>query len=255
MPTLPGSSVVIQATPEIRVRAEVPEVKVIATVAGIQGPPGLDGPPGPSGEPGPRGESAPPMVPVPWDNMVNYPPGVIVYYDGSSFVNVGAPTSFPALPPDTSPGFQQEDGAAWFFVARAGADSTVPGPPGAQGDPGPKGDPGADSTIPGPAGPAGDPGPPGAAGSAGADGDPGPKGDQGDPGLKGDTGDTGPQGIQGDPGVDGAQGPQGIQGPQGPTLGYAVYIQDAAPGVAGPWLWVKTSVTPHELWVEDGEVG
>lgn len=88
-----------------------------------------------------------------------------------------------------------------------GADSTVPGPKGDQGDPGPKGDtgnPGADSTVPGPKGDTGLTGPKGDTGLTGADstvpgpkgdtGDTGPKGDQGDPGPKGDTGDTGPAG-------------------------------------------------------------
>jgi hypothetical protein len=51
----------------------------------------------------------------------------------------------------------------------AGADSTVPGPPGADGAQGPPGaagapgPPGADSTVPGPAGPPGAQGPPGTA--------------------------------------------------------------------------------------------
>jgi hypothetical protein len=49
----------------------------------------------------------------------------------------------------------------------AGADSTVPGPQGLQGEPGPAG---ADSTVPGPQGPAGPAGPIGPAGPAGADG-------------------------------------------------------------------------------------
>ena len=89
-----------------------------------------------------------------------------------------------------------------------GADSTVPGPKGDQGDPGPKGDtgnPGVDSTVPGPKGDTGLTGPKGDTGLTGADstvpgpkgdtGDTGPKGDQGDPGPKGDTGDTGPAGA------------------------------------------------------------
>lgn len=55
MPTSPDSVVVIQATPEIQVRAEAPEVILVgtaepaqvvilaaATVAGPQGPPGAD---------------------------------------------------------------------------------------------------------------------------------------------------------------------------------------------------------------------
>src|SRR5213595_2862427 len=115
MPTLPASTVILQPTPEIKVRAEVADVKVIASVAGIQGPPGADGPPGPPGDPGPPGASAPAMMPIPWTDDNSYLPGDVVYYEGSSFVNAGSPTSFPALPPDTSPGFQQEDGAAWFY--------------------------------------------------------------------------------------------------------------------------------------------
>lgn len=35
----------------------------------------------------------------------------------------------------------------------------------------------------------------------------------------------------------------------------AIYVQPAQPIVAGPWAWVKTGVSPPELWVEDGMVG
>jgi hypothetical protein len=47
----------------------------------------------------------------------------------------------------------------------AGADSTVPGPPGETGPQGPPGPPGADSTVPGPPGETGPQGPPGPAGA------------------------------------------------------------------------------------------
>jgi hypothetical protein len=65
-------------------------------------------------------------------------------------------------------------------VGPAGADSTVPGPTGPQGDPGPTGPAGADSTVPGPQGV------PGPTGPAGADSTvPGPQGPQGVPGPVG----------------------------------------------------------------------
>ena len=108
----------------------------------------------------------------------------------------------------------------------AGADSTVPGPAGADGAPGAtgpaglagptgpqgpqglKGDTGdtgpagADSTVPGPAGPTGPTGPAGADGPAGATGPAGPTGPQGPTGPAGPTGSTGATGATGPAGAD-----------------------------------------------------
>lgn len=33
-----------------------------------------------------------------------------------------------------------------------------------------------------------------------------------------------------------------------------IFVQDDEPAVPGPWVWIKTSVDPPELWVEDGLV-
>jgi hypothetical protein len=73
------------------------------------------------------------------------------------------------------------------------------------------------STLQGPPGPQGDPGP---AGSQGPQGDPGPQGvagPTGPAGPQGATGATGPVGPQGGPGSVGPPGPMGPQGPQGPA--------------------------------------
>ena len=102
---------------------------------------------------------------------------------------------------------------------------------GVQGPPGPAGTPGG---PPGPEGPAGPAGPQGPQGPTGPQGTPGTTGAQGAMGLKGDTGDTGPQ------------GPSGVQ------LGQPTYMQATQPVVAGVWAWIKTSVDPPELYVEDG---
>ena len=71
---------------------------------------------------------------------------------------------------------------------KPGKDSTVPGPKGERGFPGPKGEsgiPGRESTVPGPVGPQGLSGEPGADGKDGADGADGKPGKNGSP----DTGE------------------------------------------------------------------
>lgn len=106
----------------------------------------------------------------------------------------------------------------------AGADSTVPGPPGATGPQGPPGPQGADSTVPGPTGPTGPQGPAGPTGPQGADSTvPGP---QGPIGLTGPAGPQGPTGA--DSTVPGPQGPVGPAGPVGPTG-----ADSTVPGPAG----------------------
>jgi hypothetical protein len=107
---------------------------------------------------------------------------------------------------------------------------------GSIGEQGPQGEPGVDGVDGTPGGP------PGPAGADGADGPMGPQG------IQGLVGDTGPQGIQGIPGED------GVQGPPGPIVGMALFVQDDQPIEEGPWGWIKTSVDPPELWVEDGVV-
>jgi collagen type VII alpha len=137
------------------------------------------------------------------------------------------------------------DGTDWVFLSPpagptgpTGADSTIPGPTGAQGDMGPTG---ADSTVPGPTGAQGDMGPTGAQGDQGPTGAdsiiPGPTGAQGDAGPTGAQGDAGPTGAQGDQGPTGAQGdagPTGAQGDQGPTGAQGDQGPTGAQGDAGP---------------------
>lgn len=96
-----------------------------------------------------------------------------------------------------------------------GPASTVPGPKGDPGDPGPAG---PASTVPGPPGAAGPAGPPGADSTV-----PGP---------------AGPQGPKGDPGGPGPQGPAGPAGPQGPA------------GPAGPagTSWIVTTVSTQAAY-------
>jgi collagen type VII alpha len=120
------------------------------------------------------------------------------------------------------------DGADWVYLSPpagptgpSGADSTVTGPTGAQGEAGATG---ADSTITGPTGSQGEAGPTGTQGDAGPTGAasdiPGPTGTAGDIGPTGAQGDIGPTGAQGDIGPTGTAGdigPTGAQGDIGPT--------------------------------------
>lgn len=91
--------------------------------------------------------------------------------------------------------------------------TTLKGPTGAQGNPGPQGQPG----MTGPPGPQGDAGPPGVPGTQGNPGPTGPAGPQGAPGPQGSGGPPGPQGNTGPAGGTGPQGPQGLTGAPGPT--------------------------------------
>uniref|UniRef100_A0A8C8ABT6 Collagen alpha-1(VI) chain n=1 Tax=Otus sunia TaxID=257818 RepID=A0A8C8ABT6_9STRI len=98
---------------------------------------------------------------------------------------------------------------------------------GAQGPPGPKGDPGAY----GPKGGKGEPGDDGKPGRQGIPGSPGEKGmpgNQGEPGPAGETGDEGAPGMDGPPGErgsNGERGPPGSPGDRGPR---------GEPGEPGP---------------------
>ena len=102
-----------------------------------------------------------------------------------------------------------------FAYGIHGADSSIPGPKGDQGDRGPAGPQGADSSVPGPKGDQGDRGPAGPQGDASTV--PGPKGDKGDVGPAGPQGQRGPTGLQGEKGDKGDVGPAGPQGQRGPT--------------------------------------
>jgi microcystin-dependent protein len=116
------------------------------------------------------------------------------------------------------------DGTEWTSLQGPKGDQGDPGPVGPQGDPGNPGPAGPQ----GPVGPQGDPGMPGPIGEQGPvgpqgfPGDPGPMGDPGapgDPGPQGAPGPPGPKGDQGDPGPEGPAGPQGEQGEPGPPGG------------------------------------
>ena len=101
-------------------------------------------------------------------------------------------------------------------------DVGVPGPAGAKGETGergevgsvgPKGDPGERGEA-GSVGPAGQKGDPGERGETGSVGPAGPKGDTGE---RGETGGVGPKGDPGDPGSVGPAGPKGDTGERGET--------------------------------------
>ena len=108
--------------------------------------------------------------------------------------------------------------------------SLTPGPKGADGERGPKGDTGPKGAdgLQGPIGPQG------LQGERGQDGQPGPRGEQG---LKGDIGPIGPRGEQG---PTGPQGPIGLTGPKG---------ADGRDGVGIPQ---KLSIEGNTLILSDG---
>lgn len=120
----------------------------------------------------------------PWSATTKYAQGVVVAYNGSSYIARTGNTG--VVPTNT---------AVWAVFATQGATGAT----GAQGPLGPAG----------PVGPSGAAGPAGPAGPLGL---PGPVGPQGSKGDKGDKGDTGPQGPQGPQGGQGAQGPAGANG-------------------------------------------
>jgi hypothetical protein len=190
----------------------------------------------------------------PWDQDTAYPPNIIVFFNGSSYISLdyvpAGTTPDSGLPywalvaqqGSPSGSFQGEydpnrtysvddivsfEGGSW--VAR---NTISPGDPpsmtnlnwGVVALPGASGQPGVDG-VPGQTGPAGPQGPAGVAGVTG------PQGPVGATGPAGVDGAPGPQGIQGIPGVagaTGATGPAGATGPRGPIGA------DGAPGATGP---------------------
>lgn len=148
------------------------EAEWLASLVGPQGDVGPQGEPGPQGETGLTGDTGPAGADGadalwnftgPWVNKVDYNPGDVVEFAGSSYY---APTGiFSSYSPP-------ENG--WELVASKGDQ----GDAGATGEPGPQGEQGIQGET-GPTGPAGETG---------------PKGDKGD---KGDTGSTGAGGALG----------------------------------------------------------
>ena len=88
-------------------------------------------------------------------------------------------------------------------------------------------------------------GAPGAKGDKGEPGAPGPAGPKGEPGFNGDIGPKGATGPAGPTGPQGAPGPMGPQGPPGPTLPGAIsgYSYHTAGHTIGPNDW--------EIWGVD----
>ena len=98
------------------------------------------------------------------------------------------------------------------------------------------------TSIVGPQGAKGNPGP------QGATGEQGPQGAKGDPGAQGATGAQGPQGLKGDTGDRGLRGATGEQGPKGdpgPTGPSGPVVKDANGVVVGTYVagevWVDTT--------------
>lgn len=88
----------------------------------------------------------------------------------------------------------------------------------ATGSTGPRGPAGRDSTVPGP---------------------------QGEPGQRGEVGPQGEPGPQGPPGPQGDVGPQGAAGPQN------LFVQQTAPTMPEPGLWIETDADGDvvTMWV------
>jgi hypothetical protein len=159
--------------------SHAPEIDIVFTASGAQGPQGPPGAQGPTGAQGPIGLTGVQGLPGTngtgfdfrnaFDPTATYAVNDEVTYNGSTYVAI-APSSGPNNPtPDQNP-------AGWSVMAQQGG-----------------------------AGAAGSQGP------AGAQGPPGPTGPIGSTGPMGATGATGAQGLTG------LQGPIGVQGPQGPT--------------------------------------
>jgi hypothetical protein len=180
--------------------SHAPELDIVFSSTGAQGPPGPQGAQGPTGAQGPSGLMGAQGLPgtngagfnfrSAFDPTATYAVNDEVTYSGSTYAAIAA-SSGPNNPtPD-------QDSAAWSVMAQQGAVGAAgpQGAPGAQGSQGPMG-------LTGPIGP------------------------------QGVTGVTGPQGQTGPMGPIGVQGPQGAAGTNGtgfnfrnafdPTASYAV---------------------------------
>ena len=202
------------------------------------GPQGPAGPAGPRGEPGPKGDKGEtgPAGPK-GEQGPQGPKGEAGPAGSAANVNDASTTQKGVVQLSSETASDDETKAATPKAVKAAMDaantakqraeevakaatsgSSIPGPKGDKGEPGPAGAAGPQGPK-GDAGPAGAVGPQGPAGEKGEAGPPGPKGPAGAPGAKGDAGPAGPAGAtgeRGEKGDPGPAGPQGVPGPQGP---------------------------------------
>ena len=218
-----------------------------SSIPGPQGPIGLTGaastipgPPGPQGNPGadstipgPAGTQGPPITfKGPYSNATTYAIGDGVSFGGSSWVSMVASNS----------GHQPDISTQWALLAQKGADSTVPGPQGIQGNPG------AASTIPGPQG---NPGVAGAAATVAIGAV-----TSGTPAQVTNTG-TSTAAIlnftlpQGDPGLQGP--PINFKGAYNPATTYV--IGDAVSFAGSSWISIVNANTNHQPDVSPSQWG
>ncbi|HFP9865526.1 TPA: prophage tail fiber N-terminal domain-containing protein [Escherichia coli] len=202
------------------------------------GPQGPAGPAGPRGEPGPKGDKGEtgPAGPK-GEQGPQGPKGEAGPAGSAANVNDASTTQKGVVQLSSETASDDETKAATPKAVKAAMDaantakqraeevakaatsgSSIPGPKGDKGEPGPAGAAGPQGPK-GDAGPAGAVGPQGPAGEKGEAGPPGPQGPAGAPGAKGDAGPAGPAGAtgeRGEKGDPGPAGPQGVPGPQGP---------------------------------------
>ncbi|EEY6241892.1 phage tail protein [Escherichia coli] len=205
---------------------------------GPVGPQGPAGPAGPRGEPGPKGDKGEtgPAGPK-GEQGPQGPKGEAGPAGSAANVNDASTTQKGVVQLSSETASDDETKAATPKAVKAAMDaantakqraeevakaatsgSSIPGPKGDKGEPGPAGAAGPQGPK-GDAGPAGAVGPQGPAGEKGEAGPPGPQGPAGAPGAKGDAGPAGPAGAtgeRGEKGDPGPAGPQGVPGPQGP---------------------------------------
>ena len=226
---------------------------------GIAGPAGATGPAGPSGLAGPTGATGATGITFrgAYSTTVNYAPGDLVTYAGSSYLSVATGTSNQGNQPDLS-------SQAWSLLAAAGSQGAA-GQAGATGATGVQG-------MQGPAGPVGADGARGADGAAGTPGlvyrgtyassanyalndavvfggssyislsasNRGNAPDQSPSwwGLLAQTGSIGPQGATGAAGANGSPGAPGANGAQGAT---GATGQVGAPGIIYRGAWTSNA--------------